>query len=51
MNDERKQDILSGIREALSGIPEQYQERVCRALTHDIGVIKSTIAMCEKKAG
>lgn len=51
MSEEKKLEILNRIRDALAEVPEQYQESVCRELTHDIGVIKRTIGMVTKQAG
>lgn len=45
VSEEKKQEILSNIREALSEIPEQFQADVGRSITHDIGVMAKTIGI------
>lgn len=45
MSEEKKQEILKGIHEALSEIPEQYQADVGKSITHDIGVMAKTIGI------
>lgn len=45
MSEEKKQEILGSIHDALSEIPEQYQSDVGRAITHDIGVMAKTIGI------
>ena len=44
-HEEKKQEILGSIREALSEIPEQFQADVGRSITHDIGVMAKTIGI------
>lgn len=43
MSEEKKQEILGNIRDALRDIPEQYQADVSKSITHDIGVMAKTI--------
>ena len=43
MSEEKKQEILGCIHEALSEIPAQYQAEVMKSITHDIGVMAKTI--------
>ncbi len=45
MSEEKKQEILGSIRDALSEIPEQFQADVGRSITHDIGVMAKTISI------
>lgn len=45
MSEEKKQEILGSIREALSEIPEQFQADVGKSITHDIGVMAKTIGI------
>ena len=45
MSEEKKQEILGKIHDALSEIPEQYQADVGRSITHDIGVMAKTIGI------
>lgn len=45
MSEEKKQDILGELKEALRAVPEEYHADVSRSLTHDIGVIARTISM------
>ena len=45
MSEEKKQEILGSIHDALSEIPEQYQADVGRSITHDIGVMAKTIGI------
>lgn len=49
MSEEKKQEILGELKEALSEVPEKYHGEVCASLTHDIGVISRTISMVEKQ--
>ena len=39
MSEEKKQEILCELKEALSVVPEKYHKEVAAALTHDAGVI------------
>lgn len=45
MSEEKKQEILGSIHDALSEIPEKYQADVGRSITHDIGVMAKTIGI------
>lgn len=45
MSEEKKQEILGIIHDALSDIPEEYQADVGKAITHDIGVMAKTISI------
>ena len=45
VSEEKKQEILGSIHDALSEIPEQYQSDVGKAITHDIGVMAKTIGI------
>ena len=45
MSEEKKQEILGSIREALSEIPEKFQADVGKSITHDIGVMAKTIGI------
>ena len=45
VSEEKKQEILGKIHDALSEIPEQYQADVGRSITHDIGVMAKTIGI------
>ena len=45
MSEEKKQEILDSIWDALNEVPEQFQSDVGRSITHDIGVMKKTIAI------
>lgn len=49
MSEDKKQEILGELENALSEVPEKYHGEVCASLTHDIGVIARTISMVEKK--
>ena len=51
MSEEKKQEILEELKEALEGVPEKYHEDVSKSLTHDIGVIARTINMVENQPG
>lgn len=51
MSEEKKQEILDELKEALAGVPEKYHKEVAAALTHDAGVIARTISMVEKAPG
>lgn len=50
MSEEKKQEILNEIRDALSEIPEEHQEQVAQALTHDISVTARAIRIMEGKS-
>lgn len=45
MSEEKQQDILNELKEALEAVPEEYHAGVSKTLTHDIGVIARTIDM------
>ena len=45
VSEEKKQEILCVIHEALSEIPEEYQADVGKSITHDIGVMAKTIGI------
>ena len=45
MSEEKKQEILTSIHEALSEIPEKYQAEVAKSITHDIGIMGKTISI------
>lgn len=45
MSEEKRQEILEGIHDALSEIPEQYQASVGKSITHDISVMAKTIGI------
>lgn len=45
MSEEKKNEILGDIKEALSKVPAQYQSEVGKAITHDIGVMAKTIGI------
>lgn len=47
MSEERKQELLDEIREALAEIPEERREPVVQALTHDISVTARAIRIME----
>lgn len=47
MSEEKKQEILGELKDALADVPEKYHGEVCASLAHDIGVIKRTISMVE----
>ena len=49
MSEEKKQEILDELKDALADVPEKYHSEVCASLTHDIGVIKRTINMVESQ--
>lgn len=49
MSEEKKQEILGELKEALDSVPEQYHKNVAQSLVHDIGVIARTINMVESK--
>ena len=52
MSEEKKQEVMEQIREALSEIPDELQAGVGKAITHDIGVMARTIAVVnEQRAG
>ena len=51
MSEEKKQEILDELKEALAGVPEKYHKEVAAALTHDAGLIARTIRMVEKAPG
>lgn len=50
MSEEKKQEFLEELKDALADVPEKYHGEVCASLTHDIGVIKRTINMVEGQA-
>lgn len=45
MSEDKKQTILSELKEALEAVPEKYHAEVSKTLTHDISVIARTIDM------
>lgn len=45
MSEEKKQEILDEIWDALDEVPDKYHEYVGRAITHDIGVMAKTIGI------
>lgn len=45
VSEEKKNEILGDIKEALSKVPAQYQSEVGKAITHDIGVMAKTIGI------
>lgn len=47
MSEEKKQEALNEIWDALDGIPDAYQAEIGRSITHDIGVMKRTISIME----
>ena len=49
MSEEKKQEILDELKDALSDVPEKYHGEVCASLTHDIGIIKRAINMVENQ--
>lgn len=49
MSEEKKQEILGELEDALAEVPAKYHREVCASLTHDIGVIARTISMVEKQ--
>ena len=49
MSEEKKQEILGELEDALAEVPDNCHREVCASLTHDIGVIARTISMVEKQ--
>ena len=45
MSEEKKQEILDELEDALAEVPDKYHREVSPSLTHDIGVIARTINM------
>ena len=50
MSEEKKQEVLNEIKDALKDIPEKYHKEVAESLTHDIGVTARAIRIAESKA-
>ena len=45
VSEEKKQEILDNIHEALSEVPDKYHGYVGDCILHDIGVMKKTIGI------
>lgn len=50
MSEEKKNELLGEIREALECIPEGFQADVARSITYDIGVMAKTISIAKAAA-
>lgn len=50
MSEERQQELLTEIRDALAEIPEEQRGAVVQALTHDISVTARAIRIMEGKS-
>lgn len=49
MSEERKQELLNEIKDALAEIPENHREAVVQAINHDISVTARAIRIMEEK--
>lgn len=49
MSEEKKQEYLDKLKDALADVPQKYRGEVCASLNHDIGIIKRTINMVENQ--
>ena len=49
MSEERQQELLAEIRDALAEIPEDKRGAVVQALTHDLSVTARAIRIMEEK--
>lgn len=49
MSEEKKNEVLAELRDALEDIPSQYHAEVAQALLHDIHVVVRTITMVNLK--
>lgn len=45
MSEEKKQEVLDDIWDALSEIPDKFHADVSKSITHDIGVMAKTIGI------
>lgn len=45
MSEEKKQEIMESIHEALSEVPDKYHAEVGKSIVHDIGVMAKTIGI------
>lgn len=43
MSEEKKQELLAEIKEALNNVPEAHHKEVAKEITHDIGVMAKAI--------
>lgn len=50
MSEERKQELLDEIKEALAEVPAQYHSDVARSLIHDISVTAQAIRIVESRS-
>ena len=50
MSEERKQELLNEIKEALAEVPDKYHSEVARSLTHDISVMAQAIRIAEARS-
>lgn len=50
MSEEKKQELLAEIKEALSDVPAEHQKEVGKAIAHDIGVMAKAIKIATSPA-
>lgn len=50
MSEEKKQELLDEISEALAEVPEKYRKDVVQSLTHDISVTARAIRIMKGKS-
>ena len=50
MSEEKKQELLAEIKEALSDVPAEHQKEVGKAIAHDIGVMAKAIKIATNHA-
>lgn len=51
MSEEKKQDVLNEIKEALSEVPDKFHSEVGKAITHDISVMAKAISIAAAQPG
>ena len=49
MSEEKKQELLSEINEALNELPDKFRADVAKAITHDISVMGKAISIASAK--